>query len=129
MHHCASALPDTCSWSHAEHAIRADLLDPAGLCTKICICTLVGSWPRRSAAVHCHPSCCLQTVMAAVGMDGGGPSDPEGPTDDAMIHLSQKILPGDPYCCNDASAQNSEHLLGVESAVPWGPGGANSLVM
>ena len=66
--------------------------------------------------------------MAAVGVDGGGPSDPEGPTDDAMIHLSQKILPGDPYCCNDDSAQNSEHLLDVEAAVSWTPK-ANYLLM
>ena len=64
--------------------------------------------------------------MAAVGVDGGGPSDPEGPTDDAMIHLSQKILPGDPYCCNDNSAENSERLLDLEAAVHLGPLGPTS---
>ena len=51
--------------------------------------------------------------MAAVGPDGGSnvytPDVPDGPSDDAMVAISQKIYPEDPYCCNDSSAENRKY--------------------
>lgn len=72
----------------------------------------------------------LQTIMAAVGPDGGSnvytPDVPDGPTDDAMVAISQKIFPGDPYCCNNPSAENPEEEPPSVSPLPFYTSGMNA---